>query len=91
MRGKVQREFDAFERAARSEELEAESLLPAPGLLGSLDMQFEDARATELREYGLSGGLAGLATQESAAHFSRLSLGEKIKSNRFKQSQSIDF
>ena len=54
MRDKVQREFDAFERAARSEELEAESLLPAPGLLGSLDMQFEDARATELREYGLS-------------------------------------
>ena len=58
MFGKVKREFDAFERAARSEELEAESLLPGPGLIGSVDMQFEDARATELREYGFSGGLA---------------------------------
>lgn len=45
MRAKTLRYFDEFEKVARTEELGAESLLP--GVLGSFDMEFEDARMKE--------------------------------------------
>ena len=46
MKEKSAKFFDAFEQAAFSEELGSESVLP--GVLGSFDIQFEEARAKEL-------------------------------------------
>ena len=76
MKDKSIKYFDAFEQAAFSEELGSESVLP--GVLGSFDMQFEEARAKEQTDS--KGNLAGLEVQE------RPSLGEMVKSNRKKPS-----
>ena len=84
MRAKAQPYFDQFEQAARSEELGADSLLP--GVLGSLDMEFEDVRATETRQDPTNNYLDANATD-----INRVSLGEKIESNRKKPSQSMEF